>query len=163
MNEAALVVQTPATLHVPAGSLRIRPYKVVDGMRGPIYYFLKIGAKQGTVSERHLPTETARQVAMISINRSTKRFTLSWWPWQEPAQVVQDLPMDQLHTAVQDLLGAGFPGELIALAAASPNCAPQPRPALPAAPSTKPLDIESSVCIMEDVAQIPAEIPPETV
>lgn len=90
---------------------KLHPYRVIHvdvPRRKTLYYLLKIGAKPGSVSVRHLPPEVARQVAMLSVDHATARFTLHWYPHAEQAQVVEDLPFSALGQAIDDLLGAGF-------------------------------------------------------
>ncbi len=89
---------------------KLTPYSIVDGgPLGMIYYFLKVGAKEGTVSLRSLPPEVARQVAMVVVKRGAETFSLSWYPpGGEEAQVHTELPMSAMGQVVDDLIQCGF-------------------------------------------------------
>lgn len=88
---------------------RLTPMQVIEAGPGvTVYYFLKVGAKAGTVSLRRLPPEVARQCAIVSVNRSNRTFNLLWYPNGEEPQCHTGLPFSDLPQAVNDLRGAGF-------------------------------------------------------
>lgn len=88
----------------------VRPYRdiPVDLTGDRILYFLKVGAKAGSVSARSLPPDVARQVAMLTIHGRKGTFSLHWYPHGEEPQVASHLPMERLGEAVQDLSMAGW-------------------------------------------------------
>jgi hypothetical protein len=99
----------PQSLSPALALQRLTPAQIIDAGPGKtVYYFLKVGAKAGTVSLRRLPPEVARQCAIISVDRSRQTFDLLWYPNGEDPQCHTGLPLSDLMQAVTDLRAAGF-------------------------------------------------------
>ncbi len=106
---ALAVVRPPKPPDHSLALQRLTPHSVVRALDFVIYTFVKVGAKASVGMRRALnDPAVARQTAMITVYPGKGRFKLSWYPHDSDAQIVEDLAMDQLPVAVNDLKGAGF-------------------------------------------------------
>lgn len=73
--------------------------------------FWKIGcaptrSMRGALNDK----DVARQCAFITVSGDRQSFRLGFFPNGEAGQVVENLPIDRLPQAVDDLIDAGFAG-----------------------------------------------------
>ncbi len=89
-------------LSVGAQIKRLAPSSVINvflnGENKTIWYFEKPAD----------PVTRNRTCAYISRVSDSKTFTMAYHPLDRNDQVVQDLPMEQLGQAIDDLIAAGF-------------------------------------------------------
>ncbi len=102
-KRAALVPRTTsAALSVSAQIQQLQPSRVLgtflNGESKTIWYFEKPAD----------PVTRNRTCAYISHARGGATFTMAYHPLDRNDQVVQNLPMDRLGAAIEDLLAAGF-------------------------------------------------------
>lgn len=129
VSSAPPVARSAAVVISPSARLSgLKPYKVTDFAAGCVYSFLRVGCTPGTHQRGSLSDpKTPRQFAMVTLWRDKPTFTLSYFPLEGEAQIVKDLPLDQISQAVEDLIGAGFASD-------SPTPPSAPPPELPALP-----------------------------
>lgn len=98
--ESAPLVPRAAALSLSAQVSSLSPSRVIDVLgKTTIYYF-----EQAPLAGRR----GSRTCAYISHDRGGKTFTMAYHPLDRNDQVVQNLPLDQLGAAIEDLLQAGF-------------------------------------------------------
>lgn len=108
-----LVSKSPSELARPITALsRITPYRTIDLPGGEILReFWKIGCSPSTSIKKALKDPAvARQCAFITVSADRQSFRLGFYPNGEAAQVVENLPIERLPEAVDNLIDAGFAG-----------------------------------------------------
>lgn len=95
---------SPSAIYSVLGDLKITPYRVQSLFDGTtIYEFWRVSSKIKSIQD----PEAKRQMSMIVVKDD--RFTLHYYSYlTQDNIVVKDLPLDQLRTAVQDLIQIGF-------------------------------------------------------
>ncbi len=85
---------------------KITPFRVTDIINTgeKLYEF----HKPLDPSITHLTRTTRREIAMITISKDIKRFKISYYSVDNGTQIVQDLEIDKLREAVNELKAAGF-------------------------------------------------------
>ena len=104
----------PATELAPVTHLsRITPFRVIDLPGGEVLReFWKIGcAPTRSMRSALNDPSVARQCAFITVSGDRQTFRLGFYPNCETAQVVKNLPIQQLPQAIDDLIDAGFAGK----------------------------------------------------
>ena len=106
-EDRALAKQRKSDLSPALAINRLIPHNVLGLPDQTIYTFVQVGRdSKGYQSLRN--RSVPRQVAMITVFRRRGIFKIQWYPWADKPQVIEELPMDRLPAAVQDLWDAGF-------------------------------------------------------
>ena len=103
----------PPTELAPVQHLsRITPFRVTELPDGAVIReFWKIGcAPTRSMRSALNDPSVARQCAFITVSSDQQSFKLGFYPNGETGQVIENLQMDQLPQAVDDLIDAGFQG-----------------------------------------------------
>jgi len=122
MNNSELISQyiNPAPLNnwesapnnqlTPSGIIikKLTPYRVQYTLVGTIYEFWRVNSKNR--NDIHNESVT-KELAMIVINKGKTHFRLQYYPKDSSElQIMDNIPIKDLHIAVNDLIGAGFGG-----------------------------------------------------
>jgi len=85
---------------------KLIPYRVQYTLVGDIYEFWRVGSKFRSNIHN---SEVKKELAMIVINKDKTKFNLQYYPLNSnDLQIKSDIPIKDLHIAINDLFGAGF-------------------------------------------------------
>ncbi len=99
-KRATQLAAPTAALSLSARVQQLQPSRVIDVLgKTTIYYFEKT-PKAGS--------RGSRDCAYISHEGGSRLFTMAYHPLDRNDQVVQNLSLDRLGAAIEDLLAAGF-------------------------------------------------------